>query len=46
MSKINKLKIDNTIIAITKINDDDFICLTDMSKAKKGDNRAADIIKN
>ena len=43
---VNKIEIENTIISLTKINDDDFICLTDMAKAKKGDNRAADIIKN
>jgi len=46
MSKLNKLDIENTIISITKVNEDDFICLTDMAKAKQGDNRAADIIKN
>ena len=45
MSKLNKLDIENTIISITKVNEDDFICLTDMAKAKQGDNRAADIIK-
>ncbi len=46
MSKINKIDIDNTIISITKIDKEDYICLTDMAKAKEGDNRAADIIKN
>ena len=46
MSKLNKLDIENTIISITKVNEDDFICLTDMAKTKQGDNRAADIIKN
>jgi len=46
MSKVSKLDIENTIISITKIDKEDFICLTDMAKAKKGDNRAADIIKN
>ncbi len=46
MNKINKIEIENAIISITKVNGDDFICLTDMAKAKKGDNRAADIIKN
>jgi len=46
MSKIKKIEIENAIISITRINEDDFICLTDMAKAKKGDNRAADIIKN
>ncbi len=46
MSRINVLDINNTIISITKIDKEDYICLTDMAKAKKGDNRAADIIKN
>ncbi len=46
MSKLSKIEIENTIISITKVNEDDFICLTDMAKAKQGDNRAADIIKN
>ncbi len=41
-----KLDIENSIISITKIEEEDYICLTDMAKAKQGDNRAADIIKN
>ena len=45
MSEINKIEIENVIISITKVKEDDFICLTDMAKAKKGDNRTADIIK-
>jgi len=32
MSKIKKLEIENAIISITKVNKDDFICLTDMAK--------------
>lgn len=46
MSKIKNIDIENTIISITKIEDEDYICLTDMAKAKQGDNRAADVIKN
>ena len=46
MSKINKIDINNAIISITKIDQEDYICLTDMAKAKEGDNRAADVIKN
>ena len=46
MSKIKKLDIENVIISITKIEKEDYICLTDMAKAKEGDNRAADVIKN
>jgi len=32
MNKINKIEIENAIISITKVNKDDFICLTDMAK--------------
>lgn len=46
MSKLTKIDIENTIISITKIHEEDYICLTDMAKAKQGDNRAADVIKN
>ena len=46
MSKIRTIDIGHTIISITKIEKEDYICLTDMAKAKEGDNRAADIIKN
>ena len=46
MSKIRKLDIKNAIISITKVEEEDYICLTDMAKAKEGDNRAADVIKN
>ncbi len=46
MSKIRKIDIKDTIISIAKINEEDYICLTDMAKAKEGENRAADIIKN
>ena len=33
-------------IALATINEEDFICITDIVKAKGGDARAADIIKN
>lgn len=46
MGRLSKLDIDSALISITKVNEDDFLCLTDMAKAKEGDNRAADIIKN
>ncbi len=46
MNKLKKIDIQNRIISITKINEEDYICLTDMAKAKQGDNRAADVIKN
>jgi hypothetical protein len=46
MSKLKTIDINNVSISITKVDSEDFICLTDMAKAKEGDNRAADIIKN
>ena len=46
MAKLKRIEIENKIVSITQINDEDYICLTDMAKAKKGDNRAADVIKN
>ncbi len=46
MSKIRTIDIKDAIISITKIEEEDYICLTDMAKAKEGDNRAADVIKN
>jgi len=46
MYKISTIDIKNAIISITKIEEEDYICLTDMAKAKEGDNRAADVIKN
>ncbi|MDO9254272.1 MAG: KilA-N domain-containing protein [Bacteroidales bacterium] len=46
MKKNSKIKVQNTSISIISQNGNDFICLTDMAKAKEGDARAADIIKN
>ena len=46
MSKISTIDINNAILSITKIKDEDYICLTDMAKSKGGDSRAADVIKN
>jgi hypothetical protein len=44
MSKIDTIDIKNAIISITKIEEVDYICLTDMAKAKEGDNRTPDVI--
>jgi len=46
MSVLKKIDIQNTIVSITSIHTEDYICLTDMAKAKQGRNRAADVIKN
>jgi hypothetical protein len=40
------IKVQNTYITVLNLNDDDYISLTDMAKARSGDRRAADIIKN
>lgn len=46
MAKLSKITVDNVDISITTINDNDYICLTDMVKGKEDAGRAADVIKN
>ncbi|MEO8962819.1 MAG: KilA-N domain-containing protein [Ginsengibacter sp.] len=47
MDKTNKIiQVQNIPVSIIKEKGNDFICLTDMAKAKEGGARAADIIKN
>ncbi|HEY4193973.1 MAG TPA: KilA-N domain-containing protein, partial [Mucilaginibacter sp.] len=46
MNKLNIITVQGIDISITSIQDNDYICLTDMVKAKDDDSRAADIIKN
>ncbi|EOR94400.1 hypothetical protein ADIARSV_2389 [Arcticibacter svalbardensis MN12-7] len=46
MSKNSIMTVQGTDISITTINENDYICLTDMVKAKEDDSRAADVIKN
>ncbi|WP_396169039.1 KilA-N domain-containing protein [Flavobacterium sp.] len=41
-----KIKVQNTEITIVKVEDQDYISLTDMANAKESESRAADIIKN
>lgn len=43
---MSKITVQGTEINITNVNNDDYICLTDMVKAKDDESRAADIIKN
>ena len=40
------IKIQDIPVAITHNSGDDFICITDMAKAKQGHARSADVIKN
>ena len=44
--RIKTIQVTDVDISILSVNDEDFICITDMAKAKEGDARAADIIKN
>jgi len=41
-----KISVDQTQITVVKIEDQDYISLTDMAKAKETASRAADVIKN
>ena len=46
MSKKEKITVQGIEITIISLNNDDYICITDMANAKEGQARAADIIKN
>ena len=46
MPKNQKMAVSGAVISITQKEGDDFISLTDIAKAKEGEGRAADIIKN
>ncbi len=46
MSKKEKITVQGTDIIVISEKNDDYISLTDMAKAKEGEARAADIIKN
>jgi len=45
-NKVKSIHVTNVKITIFTSHNSDYICLTDMAKAKEGDARAADIIKN
>jgi hypothetical protein len=44
--KTSIITVQNIPVTIASFDVDDYICITDMAKAKGGDSRAADIIKN
>ncbi|MFM6994384.1 MAG: KilA-N domain-containing protein [Sediminibacterium sp.] len=46
MKKNKLISIQNLIVTVTPFNGDDYICLTDMAKAKSQESRSADVIKN
>ena len=43
--KTSVISVQDIDITIATFNMDDYICITDMAKAKGGESRAADIIK-
>ena len=46
MAKNKTMIVQNISIAVSEGNFDDFICITDIAKAKAGESRSADVIKN
>ncbi|MCK4662242.1 MAG: KilA-N domain-containing protein [Bacteroidales bacterium] len=46
MSKIRKIKIEEKVISIVRYNEQDYICLTDMLKAKDGSFFITDWLRN
>jgi len=43
---MSKIKVQNTEINVIKVGDEDYICLTDMIKAKDGDFFVTDWLRN
>jgi hypothetical protein len=46
MAKSKIIEVQQVTISITELEGEDYICLTDMAKAKTDESRAADVIKN
>lgn len=46
MAKSKIIEVQQVSISLTDFNGEDYICITDMAKAKTDDSRAADVIKN
>ncbi|MEG0410623.1 MAG: KilA-N domain-containing protein [Erysipelotrichaceae bacterium] len=44
--KTNIISVQDVSVSIASFHEDDYICITDMAKAKSGESRAADVIKN
>lgn len=40
------IEVQNVPVAILKQELDDYICITDIAKAKSGESRSADVVKN
>ncbi|MBC6399437.1 MAG: KilA-N domain-containing protein [Ekhidna sp.] len=46
MTKNTQLTVQSTTVTVTKFDDKDYICITEMAKAKTDAVRATDVIKN
>ena len=46
MARNKKIEVQQVTISLTDFKDEDYICITDMAKAKTNESRAADVIKN
>jgi hypothetical protein len=46
MAKNKKIEVQEVRISLTDLKGEDYICITDMAKAKTDESRAADVIKN
>ena len=46
MDKNRVITVQNIPITISRVDIDDYICITDMAAAKSDNSRAADVIKN
>lgn len=44
--KTSIISVQDISVTIASFQEDDYICITDMAKAKSGESRAADVIKN
>jgi KilA-N domain len=46
MAKSSKIQVQGIDVSVVSIENNDYICLTDIANSKEGDSRAADVIKN
>ena len=46
MGKNKVIVVQNINVTVSEENCDDYICITDIAKAKVGESRGADVIKN
>ncbi len=46
MARNKTIKVKSTKVAVTSVDGEDYICITDMARAKSDASRAADVIKN